>query len=434
MIAELAGGEIVEGVLDECAISLKNKTMWFRVERANSLLGMSVSTERMREIFALLNIEVHNSESEEWMLTAPSYRVDLEREEDAIEEIARIVGYDEIPTSAFERTPLTGSRDPLKLRDFDTLIRTTLLSLGTNECVSIPLVSAKNALQFHASPVELINPLNIERDRMRTSIAINLLEAARVSERFGAHGQRIFEMGNVFHYSEKPEQLGHVNQSMELGILISGVQEPKMAYNAEAIHADIFLMKGIAESLLMRLGIREFEYSSENSERWGNATNFLDTTQSIAITSDKRSVGLIGRMNSEITKAYDLRSDIWLALFDYSALYKLAKKVVENPPHVKPLAKYPSVERDIAIVLGEGIAAKQVEDTIRASAKADILRGISLFDQFQPKEMKVAHERSLAFHLVFRSDERTLEEHEVDELTLLIIKRLEGELHARLRV
>ncbi len=373
---------------------------------------------------------MQNSESAEWLLIAPSYRIDLEREEDAIEEVARIVGYEEIPTSTFEHAPLGGVRDPLKLRDFDTLVRNTLISLGVSECISVPLVSAKNALQFHEKPVELMNPLNTERDRMRTSVAINLLESARVSERFGAHGQRIFEIGNVFHYSDTPEQLGYVSEKPELAILISGIQEPKTAYNAEAIGADIFLMKGLAESLLLRLGIREFEYSSENLRRF----SFIDPSQCITITSGDRPISLIGRIAPEVTKAYDLRNNVWVALFDYAALYELTKKLVENPPHVTLLAKYPSVERDIAIVLGEAISTKQVEDVIRASAPDNILQEIKLFDQFQPKEMKVAHERSLAFHLLFRSDDRTLEEHEVDELTQLIIKRLEGELHARLRV
>ncbi len=427
MIVELAGGEIVEGVLDECSILLKNKTMPFRPMRANSLLGMSVQTERMLEIFGLLGIEVQNSDAPEWLLTSPSYRVDLEREEDAIEEIARIVGYDAIPTSTFEHAPLGGVRDSLKLRDFDALVRTTLISLGASECVSVPLVSAKNALQFHDKPVELMNPLNTERDRMRTSVAINLLESARVSERFGASGQRIFEIGNVFHYSNKPKQLGYVSETPELGILLSGIQEPKTAYNAEAIHSDIFLMKGIVESLLGRLGISEISY--ENSGHNG----FTDPAQSLTIFSNGGVICRLGRVATEIAKAYDLRNDLWLALFNYKILYDFTKKIVENPPHVKPLAKYPSVERDIAIVLAETVSAKQVEDAIRSS-RQEILREVRLFDQFQSKEMKLSHERSLAFHLVFRADDRTLEEHEVDELTLMIIKRLEGELHARLRV
>ncbi len=436
MIAELAGGEIIQGMIDEYPIPTQQKTFRFRPARANMLLGMSIPAERMLQIFESLNIEVQNSSSPEWQLTSPSYRVDLEREEDAIEEVARIVGYDEIPTSTFERSPLTGMRDPLKLRDFDALVRSTLISLGASECVSVPLVSEKNALQFHRKPVELINPLNTERDRMRTSIAINLLEAARVNERFGASGQRIFEIGNVFHYSDKPEKLGYVSEKPELAILISGIQEPKTAYNAAAISADIFLMKGIVGSLLARCGIREFGYSSEINDlgEWGGGSTFLDSTQMLAITSGMGLIGLMGRITSEIAKTYDLRSDVWIALVDYNTLFSLTRKLVEIPPHVKPLAKYPSVERDIAIVLAEEISVNQIEDSIHAASPSELLQSVQLFDQFQPKEMKLVHERSLAFHLVFRSDERTLEEHEVDQLINLIIKRLEGELHARLRV
>ena len=250
--------------------------------------------------------------------------------------------------------------------------------------------------------------------------------------------------------------LGYVNEKAEIGILISGIQEPKTAYNAEAIHADIFLMKGIVESLLSRLGIREIEYSTDPAvqelldlgydpkeiglDKFNEILkefkkpNFLDPAQSLIITSGNSPICLLGRLAPEITKEYDLRNHAWLALFNYSTLYDLTKKLVENPPHVKPLAKYPSVERDIAIVLEQAISAKQVEDRIRADAPAKILREIRLFDKFQSKEMKAAHERSLAFHLIFRSDDRTLEEHEVDEHIKLIIKRLEGELHAKLRV
>ncbi len=427
MITELAGGAIVEGIVDENPNPLKNKELRFRPSRANSLLGMTVSSDKMAEIFQRLEIEVQNSESAEWQLTSPSYRVDLEREEDAIEEVARIVGYDEIPTSTFERAPLGGTRDPLKPRDFDTLVRSTLLSLGASECISVPLVSEKSSRLFHEQPVALINPLNLERDHMRTSVAINLLESAGISERFGAAGQRIFEIGNVFHYSEKPEQLGHISERQELGVLLSGVQEPKTPYNTQAIKADIFLLKGMAEALLSRLGIRDWQYEASSDA-------IFDASQSLIINVGGGRVCRLGKLLPEIIKEYDLRNDVWVALFDHGELFMLTRGLLEKPRAVKLLPKYPSVERDIAIVISEGIHVKNITDAICASASKEILRQVSLFDEFQSKEMKLSHERSLAFHLVFRSDERTLEEHEVDVLFSLIIKRLEGELHARLRV
>ncbi len=427
MIVELAGGEIVRGRIDETPIPLINKQLRFRPKRANSLLGTSISRELMLEIFARLNIGVQHSDSEDWLLTSPSFRVDINREEDAIEEVARLYGYDEIPIGTFERTPLTGARNPLKLGDFDSRVRSTLLSLGANECISVPLVSEKNALQFQAQPVELINPLNIERDRMRTSVAINLLEAARVSERFGSSGQRIFEIGNIFHYSDSQQQLGHISERQELGILISGIQEPKTAYNAEAIKSDIFLLKGITEALLARLGIQEWEYS-ESSE------HIFESAESLTITSKGKTLCRLGRLAAVISNSYDLRNDAWIALFDYGALYELTRTILEHPKPVLPLPKYPSVERDLAIVVADGIQVRKIMEEIRSVAPKEILRDVSLFDQFQSKDMKLAQERSLALHLIFRADDRTLEEHEVDALINLIIKRLEGELHARLRV
>ena len=111
--------------------------------------------------------------------------------------MARFVGYELIPTSTFERTPLGTERDVLKGNALDDLLRRTLLALGASECVSVPLVSKADAALFAASPVEIMNPLNLEKDRLRSSVAINLLDAASRNERFGASGGRLFEIGRA---------------------------------------------------------------------------------------------------------------------------------------------------------------------------------------------------------------------------------------------
>ena len=426
LIQELAGGEIVEGLIDEYPEKISRKEFSFRPSRANKLLGMSIPNTRMKEIFERLEIDVPNASKEEWRLMSPSYRVDLEREEDAIEEVARIIGYEEIPTSTFEHALLTGIREPLRMLEFDTLARNTLIALGASECVSNPLVSEKNAKQFHPQPVELINPLNTERDRMRTNIAINLLEAANISERFGSDGLRLFEIGNIFHYSGKEQLLGNVLQGPELGILISGVQEPKTAYNSEAVKADIFLTKGIAEALLNRLGVHNYEYQAATQ-------SYFEPSEALAITVNGEGMAHIGRISKSILKSFDLRNDAWIALFNYEGIYRLTRERLTSLEPVQPLPKFPSVDRDIAIVLSDGTSVTKISETIRSAAKENLLRSVTLFDEFQSKEMQQAHERSLAFHLHFRSDDHTLEEREVDDLMVLIIKRLQGELNARLR-
>lgn len=426
MIVELGGGEIVPGIVDEYPKPIARKEFRFRPARANRLIGMSIPEAKMRDIFARLDIEIVLETAGEWTLRSPSYRVDLEREEDAIEEVARLVGYDDIPASGFEPAPLGTTREPLRLREFDELLRSALIALGGTECVSVPIVAKADAARFDAAPVALLNPLNAERDHMRTSIAINLLDAARVSERFGAAGGRIFEVGNIFAYSDAPQMLGHVREQTQIGLLLFGEQEAKSAYNAQAIQADIFMLKGMAELLLARVGIAATTFRPASA-------SYFDKAQSLEILAAGRSLGSIGRLDPAIAKQYDLRHDAYLALLDHSAIYAMAREARSKPRHVKALPKYPAMERDIALVLASGIESEAVASTIRKAAGEGLVESVRLFDQFQSPEMKKAGERSLAFHLVFRSAERTLEEKEVDELTYSIIKHLEGELHARLR-
>jgi phenylalanyl-tRNA synthetase beta chain len=426
MIVELAGGEIVPGLIDEYPKEIPHKEFTFRPARARMLIGAEISDDKMREVFKRIDLDIIKEDGDTWTLHAPSYRVDLERDVDAIEEVARVVGFDEIPTSTFEHAPLTGERDPLKRRDFDELIRSTLLSLGATECISVPLVSAKDAAQFDAQSVELINPLNAEKDRMRTSIGINLLDAARHNERFGAAGQRMFEIGNVFCYSNEKQMLGHVQEETQIGILISGEQEPKTPYNTAATAASIPLMKGIVEGVIGRTGL--------DLPKYGTAKRtYLDPNETLEIVTHGKTVGVIGKLSQAIAKERDLTNSAWLALLDHGAMYELAHAARLKPRQVRALPKFPSVERDIAIVLAGDVVVADINREIRTAAPKDLLKDVRLFDEFQSKEMKAASERSLAFHLVFRSHERTLEEKEVDEITHSVIKHLERELHARLR-
>jgi phenylalanyl-tRNA synthetase beta chain len=130
---------------------------------------------------------------------------------------------------------------------------------------------------------------------------------------------------------------------------------------------------------------------------------------------------------------FDLRNDAYIASLDHGLIYQSAFAARLAARKVHPLPKYPAVERDIALVLPVSVSAAQVDAVVKGAAPKGLLQAVRVFDQFQSPEMKSAGERSLAFRLVLRSDDRTLEEREVDEAMQLIIKRLESELHARLR-
>jgi phenylalanyl-tRNA synthetase beta chain len=388
---------------------------------------MEISDAEMEEIFERLNVGI-SKEDDTWRLAPPSYRVDFDIEEDAMEEVARVYGYDKIPLSVTEPTVLGTKRLPLQMREFDQIVRDTLLALGANESVSTPLVSARDAELFARQPVVLVNPLNAEKDRMRSNLAINLLEIAARNEKFGAAGERIFEVGNVFEYADSERLVGAIDERTQIGILISGVQEEKSPYNTQPAKADILLMKGIMQTLIARLGVQS--YSLTPVEK---AADWLVQSESLALQIDGAHAGFVGRVAESVKKAFDLRDDAYIAALDHGAIYHSALAARLSARKVNPLPKYPSVERDIALVLKTDDVAERVERSIREAAPKGLLRSVRLFDQFQSPEMRSAGERSLAFRLVLRADDRTLEEREVDEAMQLIIKRLESELHARLR-
>jgi phenylalanyl-tRNA synthetase beta chain len=444
LIAELAGGTVVEGVIDEYPNKLTPPVFAFRPERANTLLGTSYTHDEMRDVFRRLNIRFEETTTDPWMLHSPSYRIDLEREEDATEEVARLIGYASIPTSTFGPVPFPIHQQPLHVRDFESQLRTALLALGATECVSSPLISLKEALQFSASPVELLNPLNAEMDRMRTSIAINLLNIAQRNERFGASGQRIFEIGNVFAYAtgqnEYATGLGKVTERSELGVLLSGVQEAKSPYNASDVWADIFMLRGFAEQLIGRVGIRDVTFALLESVEakslgpWSQASTIFDASQSLVVRSSAGStIGVLGKLSAGLTKSYDLRAPAFVLLLDQQALFAMARKLRVDGRTMKALPKFPAVERDIAIVLDHTIAAGATLDAIRQNIPTTMLERSYLFDEFRSPEMKSKGERSLGIRLVLRSSDKTLEEAEVDSVMASVLEMLSTKFSARLR-
>ena len=389
----------------------------------------------MQDIFERLAITV-DKKADEWQLTGPSWRVDLEIEEDAIEEIARVHGLENIPSSTFERAPFPVDRVRISKRAFDEKLRASLISIGFSECVSTPIISAKEAELFGGPAVEVMNPLTVELERMRTSILPNLLDVARRNERFNAPGQRFFEMGSVFRYHEKPQTVANVEERGEFGFLIKDVVEEKNAFNAKELKADIYLARAACEHILKSLHVDvtvQTATADLKAGNWQKAGQFLDASETLVFLYGKQVIAVVGKVSPAIEKAYDLRSGAYAGLFDYDLLYSAAVKAVTEGFTVKPLAKYPSVERDMAFTIKSDVLAAQLTDEVRASLPKEFVQGVRIFDLFESKEMKQRGERSLAVRIQLRSTERTLEDEEVERIVAGVVSTIETKFGAKLR-
>jgi phenylalanyl-tRNA synthetase beta chain len=436
LIAELSGGEILDGVIDEYPKKREPKTSRLRPDRCRMLLGAQVSDNVMEDIFRRLDIIIDKTDAKEWKLTGPSWRVDLEIEEDAIEEIARVHGLENIPSSTFERAPFPTDRDRISKRMFDEQLRSNLIAIGFSECVSTPIISAKEADLFGGPAVEVMNPLTVELERMRPSILPNLLDAARRNERFQAAGQKLFEMGSVFRYADKAQQVGNVEERGEIGFLIKDIVAEKNVFNTKELRADIYLARSVCEHLLKSFHVDvtiAVLSPSQQLGMWQKATQYFEGSEALAVLHGKNVLAIIGKVHSTVEKAYDLRSPAYVGLVDYELLHTAARKAATEGFTVKPLAKYPAVERDMAFTIKSEVLAAQLVDEVRASLPKEFVEGVGIFDMFESKEMKQRGERSLAVRIKLRSQERTLEDEEVERIVSGVVNTIETKFGAKLR-
>ncbi len=435
LMAEIAGGEVLNGIIDEYPEKKSAKTFSFRPKRAALLLGEEIAEPKMESIFSSLRIGVNKSNAS-WDLTSPSWRVDLEQEVDAIEEIARVIGYDSLPANEIDRIPMSKARDVLPKRRFEAQTRSLLVALGFSECISTPMLPKKDADIFHGDSIEVMNPLTVELERMRPSILPNLLDIARRNERFGASGQRLFEIGSVFQYTNASQIVAHTSERMELALILKDDLEEKTPYNSKEQKANIYSFRGVLEQIFSRSGIEVSVISFPEVSTLGNwtkAKNYFEADETLAFTNGKTILGLAGKLHSSVQKSYDLRTEAFAAVIDYEKIHSLAKEKAMNPPAVKPLPRFPVVERDIALTLAKNITAVSIITEVQSLIPKELYEDVRIFDEFESKEMKAASERSLGLRLMLRSSDRTLEDAEVDMIVRQIIETIQNKLSARLR-
>ncbi len=437
LMVELGGGEVLDGLIDEYPHSIAPKTFSFRPARANALIGATIENKVMEQALRSVGCIVENSNTPLWQITVPSWRVDMSIEVDAIEEIARIVGYDNLPISSEDRVPMRRERDVLSKLEFDQIVRSELIAMGCSECVSTPMLSVAVAEQFHSKAVEVMNPLNVGLERMRTSIIANLLDVARRNERHSASGQRLFELGSVFHYSSKSETIGTVAQHQEISILLKDALEEKTIYNIKEQQADIFALRGVLEQLIRRTGIVKFETVVLTQVKelgdWSSSSQYLEQTEALGMLVGKELVAIAGKLSSSVVKLFDLRSAPYVASISYDTLHRLAREAKFQERTIKVLPKYPSLDRDIAVIVDRSVTAAQMLETIRIAVPKELLEHLRMFDVFESKEMKAEGKRSLAARLTLRSNERTLEDAEIDSIISSAVQQLSKQVGAVIR-
>jgi len=411
LVEEIGAGKVVKGIIDVYPNRREEKTIVLRPEKANGLLGIDLTVDNMISYLERLGIKsVKNGEVIN--ATIPTYRLDLEIEADLIEEIGRLYGFHNVPSTPLEGVLTRGEKSYERV--VADRVKSVLQGLGFNETMTYSFISPKAYDRIKVekdSPlrryIEIMNPLGEDYSVMRTTIIPNMMDLLVRNYNYGVKECYAYELGNIF----IPKQLPLKELPLEKKMLTIGMYG----------NVDFYDLKETVEILFERLGIEDVEYLPEKD----NLT--FHPNRTAKIIKDNEQIGILGEVHIDVMENYGVDMRVYLADLDFDIIVKKTnlKKTY------KPLPKYPAMERDIAVVVDEDILIGDLEKAILKEGQG-LIEKLELFDVYTGEQVPEG-KKSVAFSITFRSPDRTLVDDEVNEIQDNIIKELEDKFGAKLR-
>jgi len=423
LIHQLAGGKIIKGIIDNYPRPFSPPVIDLRIDKTNNFLGTSLSQETIAGYLRALQLNVEEVDSNLMRVIPPTYRVDITREVDLMEEVARLEGYDRIPvTSPHIRPSEEGDLPGLILPD---RMREIMVGLGFTEIITYSFISPHSANFLRAgkdSPlrsfVKLLNPLTIDQSVMRTSLVPGLLDAIRTNTLHGEKDLKLFEWGNVFIHNETAEL---PEEEPCLGAIMTGLSDQKAWYRGVR-DVDFYDIKGALEALVRALGVDGFLFKRDH------IPPYYHPEVSSQIYLSESVIGHVGQILPEVMKSYDLESVV-AYLFEMDI-----KTLLERMPErraFEPYTRFPAVFRDISLIVGRGVASAEVQEIIESEG-GELVEAVNLYDLYEGGRIDPS-EKAFTFRICYRSKKGTLDGREVNRLHETIINQISQKTGARLR-
>ena len=427
LASQLAGAEAVGEVRVFEARALARRTVTLRHERVGAVLGVHVPEDDARATLDRLGFTCRSSQAGMDVWEVPSFRPDVSREIDLVEEVARARGYDAIPAKlpAFRASRDAGPREALRRR-----ARQAGVALGLSEAITYSFVTPRDLEAVGAPPaaVTLVNPLSERGTVMRTSLLPGLLRAAGHARRHGERDARLFTVGTLFFAAptldgapEPSTGSTGVEERIAFAALMAG-DRPVWLARPEGV--DVWDAKGVVEGVTQRLLRRPATLRPASAE---DRPRHLHPRGAAWIEVDGKRVGALGPLHPDVVDAFDLGEGAVVVELDLLAL----DAVGARPSRFAPIPRFPSSTRDLAVVVGDRVAAGDVESAVRQVA-GELAEEVALFDRFVGGNVPAGH-ASLALHVVYRAADRTLTDAEVDQRHAQVVAEVEKRFGAQLR-
>jgi phenylalanyl-tRNA synthetase beta chain len=415
LIEQYAGGKLASDVSDFYPVKVEDFQVFFSYENAYRLIGQEIEKETIKNILASLEIKI-NSETESGLgLTIPSYRADVQREADIIEEILRVYGYNNIEFSHKLNTSISfDSNNDIKI---ENVIANQLSSLGFNETMANSLTKAgytnlTENLQEEANVV-MLNPLSTDLGVMRQSLLFSGLESVSYNLNRKNNSLKFYEFGKTYHkYNDKYQEDKH------LTLFVTG-SRTKESWKTAVTTSDFFYLKGMVTSVLSRLGIENLKTSPTKEDVF---------SEGITLSLGKIKLVDFGVVNRSILKEFGIKQEVLFADFNWANVLKVSSK---KNSKVSELSKFQSVKRDLALLIDCKTEFKEVYNLAFQSERI-LLKEVDLFDVYEGDKLPEG-KKSYAVSFVLQDETRTLEDKQIDGIMQKLQQTFEKNLGAVLR-
>jgi len=419
LIAELGNGSIATGSIDVYPVRINNLEVTLRIKRIERILGYVIPYENIIQILEKLGIGIISQNDTELKVSVPPYRPDIEREIDLIEEVARIYGYDNIPTIDKISSSLSEKYDEAAFVDE---LKNTAVAMGFFEMVNNPMQS-EVAASLTGNKIVLLNPQSQDMLYLRTSLIPGALEAVSRNIKHGEKNLMLFEVGNIFNKGNDTEinNFGDFTERSSLLMIISGKEREKVWNGQESIF-DFYSLKGFINSFNNKFSLDnvliDTYYFSGNSNY-----DYYFTKQ-----ARNNVTGSGGKISKEVLRKFDINQDVYC--FEYDIRSLLGVLPGKKRSYIE-LLKFPKVQRDFAFIFDKSVTYSEVIEFIKETTSG-LVKSVKLFDLFESDTLGV-EKKSMAFALEFYDTEKTLKEDEVDTEFNKLINSITRKFNAKLR-
>ncbi|MFK7812452.1 MAG: phenylalanine--tRNA ligase subunit beta, partial [Maribacter sp.] len=416
LIKEISGGDITSDVVDLYPNKVKDHEVFLSFEKINSLIGQEIPRDTIKSILWSLDIKVMNVTETGLGLTIPSYRVDVQRDVDVIEEILRVFGYNNILfTEKLNASIATTSKfEDYKLQN---VVGNQLAAQGFFEILANSLTSPEYqelSTKINGEhSVKMLNPLSNDLSVMRQSMLFSGLSAISHNINRKRPNLKLFEFGKTYHQYES----GRV-ENKHLSAFVTGNRNEE-SWSKSNEKSDFFFLKATAENLLNRLGIKAITTA---------ALADSDFSEGIVLKASKKELVVLGLVKKSILKKFDIKQDVLHADFNWDSILKIVSK---TEIVFEPISKYPKVKRDFALLLDNNTTFKEVHD-LAFQTERKFLKQVNLFDVYTGKKLPEG-KKSYAVSFTLLDENNTLTDKQIDKIMGKLQKRYESELSAELR-